>query len=102
VHGTDAYAEAVETTLAVAAAGATLIEASDHLELVVEPGLSVLVFRRVGWTPEQYAAWSDRELAAGRSFVVPTSWEGETVLRLCIVNPRTSVDDLRLIVDSLR
>ena len=30
--------------------------------------------------------------ADGTAFVVPTSWAGETVLRICIVNPRTTVD----------
>jgi len=40
-------------------------------------------------------------LAAGTAFVVPTAWAGETVLRLCIVNPRTTIDDVRLILDSL-
>ena len=54
-YGTDAYTEAVETTLAVAHAGAALIRASDHCELVVEPELSVVVFRRVGWEPDRYA-----------------------------------------------
>jgi hypothetical protein len=33
--------------------------------------------------------------------VVPTSWAGETVLRICIVNPRTSIADIQLLVDSL-
>jgi hypothetical protein len=33
--------------------------------------------------------------------VVPTAWAGETVLRLCIVNPRTTIDDIQLILDSL-
>lgn len=101
-HGTAAYEEAVETTLAVSAGGADLVRHAEHLELVLEPALSVLVFRRLGWGPEEYAAWSERELRAGRSFVVPTSWQGETVLRVCIVNPRTTVDDLRVVVDSLR
>ena len=50
---------------------------------------------------EQYQAWSDRLLADGTAFVVPTSWAGETVLRICIVNPRTTVDDIELLVDSL-
>ena len=40
-------------------------------------------------------------LADGEAFVVPTTWKGETVLRLCLVNPRTTLDDLRLIFDSL-
>jgi glutamate/tyrosine decarboxylase-like PLP-dependent enzyme len=100
-HGTDAYRDAVEVTLETARAAARLIADAAHLELIMEPELSVLLFRRVGWTPDQYQAWSDRLLAAGTAFVVPTSWAGETVLRLCIVNPRTTVDDIALIVGSL-
>ena len=49
VHGTDAFAEAVETTLALTRAAAEEIARRDELELVVEPELSVLVFRRRGW-----------------------------------------------------
>ena len=67
----------------------------------MEPELSIVLFRRVGWSAAQYQAWSDAELAAGRSFVVPTSWNGEVVLRICIVNPVTTVDDIALILDSL-
>lgn len=101
-YGTDAYRDAVETTLAVAHRGADLVRASGHLELVVEPELSIVVFRRVGWTAEQYHAWSDDQLATQRSFVVPTSWRGETVLRCCVVNPLTTVEDLAEIFESLR
>jgi L-2,4-diaminobutyrate decarboxylase len=100
-YGTDAYRDAIETTLDVARRAAELIEASAHLELLMAPELSVLLFRRLGWTPGRYQLWSDEILAAGEAFVVPSSWNGETVLRLCIVNPRTSVDDIALIVDSL-
>ncbi|MEZ5295051.1 MAG: pyridoxal-dependent decarboxylase [Ilumatobacteraceae bacterium] len=101
-HGTHAYRDAVETTLTVAHEGAELVRASDHCELVVEPELSIVMFRRRGWTAEQYHAWSDAQLAAEESFVVPTSWHGETVLRLCLVNPLTTVDDIAAIIDSLR
>jgi glutamate/tyrosine decarboxylase-like PLP-dependent enzyme len=100
-HGTDAYRDAVETTLTVAHAGADLIRAGEHCELVIEPELSVVVFRRIGWTPEQYRAWSDELLASQHAFVVPTSWRGETVLRYCVVNPLTTVDDIASIIDSL-
>lgn len=100
-HGTDAYRDAMEQTLAVARAGAALIDAAAHLELIMPPELSVVLFRRVGWNAAQYQAWSDRLLDDGIAFVVPTSWQGETVLRICVVNPRTTVDDLALLVDSL-
>jgi glutamate/tyrosine decarboxylase-like PLP-dependent enzyme len=100
-YGTDAYRDAIETTLEVAHAGADLIRGSAHCELVVEPELSVVVFRRLGWTPEQYFEWSDRQLAEQRAFVVPSAWNGETVLRYCVVNPSTTVDDLASIIESL-
>ena len=100
-HGTDAYRDAVETTLQVAHAGAELIRASDHCELVVEPELSIVVFRRIGWTHDRYHAWSRQQLADQESFVVPTAWDGETVLRYCVVNPLTTVDDIATILESL-
>ncbi len=95
VHGTDAYRDAVDTTIATTDDAAALIRGLDHLELVVEPELSVIVFRRTGWTRQQYAAWSAQLLADQTGFVVPTSWRGETVLRICITNPRTTLDDVR-------
>jgi L-2,4-diaminobutyrate decarboxylase len=101
VHGTDAYRDAVEVTLDVTRVAATLIDAAEHLELVMEPDLSIVLFRRTGWSAADYQNWSDRELAAGRAFVTPTAWHGETLLRICIVNPRTTVDDIGSIIDSL-
>ncbi len=101
-YGTDAYSTAVETTLETARSAARLVDACAETELLIEPELSVVLFRRVGWTPSQYQAWSDAELAAGRSFVVPTTWRGEVVLRFCIVNPGTTTDDIRAILATLR
>jgi glutamate/tyrosine decarboxylase-like PLP-dependent enzyme len=100
-YGTDAYTEAVEATLATTRAAARLIDDCDATELLMEPELSILLFRRVGWSTEQYQAWSDAELASGRSFVVPTTWQGEVVLRICIVNPRTTEDDIGAILATL-
>jgi glutamate/tyrosine decarboxylase-like PLP-dependent enzyme len=102
MHGTDAYRDAMEATLDVTRKGAELIRKSEHLELVLEPELSVLVFRRSGWSPAQYQSWSDRILSKGIAFVVPSSWQGETVLRLCIVNPRTTVAGLDSVISSLQ
>ncbi|MDO8389661.1 MAG: aminotransferase class V-fold PLP-dependent enzyme [Actinomycetota bacterium] len=101
MYGTAAYSDAVETTLTVAHEGARLIEAAPHLELVMQPELSVVLFRRVGWTPQQYQGWSDRLLAEQTAFVVPTAWAGETVLRYCVVNPRTTLADIQLLIDTL-
>jgi L-2,4-diaminobutyrate decarboxylase len=100
-YGTDAYTEAIEVTLTIARTAARLVDGCAVTELLMEPELSVVLFRRVGWTPAQYRSWSDGELAAGRSFVVPTTWRDETVLRFCIVNPSTTADDIRGILSTL-
>ena len=102
VHGTRAYAEAVEISLQVTRDCAREIENRDYLELLLEPQLSILVFKRRGWTAEQYQRWSNEQLEAGKSFVTPTSHEGQPILRFCIVNPRTTIDDLVMILESLR
>ena len=57
--------------------------------------------RSLGWSRQDCYAWSDRLLDEGLAFVVPTSWQGETVLRFCFVNPRTTVDDVAAILASL-
>lgn len=101
-HGTDAYTAAVERTLTVTDQAAERIRRAPHVELILEPELSILVFRRVGWTHDQYESWSARVLAEGITFTVPTSWNGETCLRLCIVNPETTVKDIDLVLETLK
>ena len=71
------------------------------LELVFEPELSVVLLRRPGWERADYDAWADRQLADGRAFVRATSWQGEPVMRLCFVNPRTTVEMVRPLLDSM-
>ena len=71
------------------------------LELVTEPMLSVVAFRRLGWGEEEYYGWSKRLLEAGQAFVVPTTHHGEVVLRIAVVNPRSSEADIDLVLDSL-
>jgi len=102
VHGTDAYREAIEQTLAVTRAGAELIRARDHVRLLVEPELSVLVFERAGWTTGDYARWSSRILDEQMGFVTATRHAGRVCTRFCVVNPLTTVDDLALLLDSMR
>jgi L-2,4-diaminobutyrate decarboxylase len=93
-HGSDAYRDAIESTLAVAREGAQEIRSRSFLELLAEPDLSVLIFRRTGWGAEDYEAWSARLLAEGYAFVTPSRHRGEPCTRFAIVNPRTTVSDL--------
>ena len=100
-NGTDAYVDAVECCLAVAGYAAKQIETISHLELATETHLSVVLFRRHGWSSEQYALWSAQTQASGLALVTPTTFEGEPVLRFCFVNPLTSTHDVDLVLKSL-
>ncbi len=100
-HGTRAYSEAIERTLAVARAAADDVRARDYLELVREPDLSVLAFRRLGWAPSDYYDWSNRLMRANFALVLPTVHDGETVTRFAIVNPRTTEADISAILDTM-
>ena len=99
-HGTRAYTAAVERTLEVARFAAAEIRRRGYLALLHDPQLTVLVFRRLGWTAADYQAWSARLLAGGLAFVVPTVHDGETVARIAVVNPRTTETDIAAILDT--
>ena len=101
VHGTDAYAAAVERTLALTAEAAEEIRGRDELELVAEPELSVLAFRRRGWEPADYDAWAAGLRVSRTAFVLPTTHEGETVARIALVNPRTTLADVQIVLDAM-
>ncbi|MCF2531524.1 pyridoxal phosphate-dependent decarboxylase family protein [Yinghuangia soli] len=101
VHGVKAYTDAVETALTLARETAEVIRTTPHLELIRDPELSAVVFRRTGWTAEDYTAWSDRLLAGQVGFVTPTGWEGETVARFAFLHPHTTMDMVHEILDTM-
>lgn len=101
VNGTDAYRDAIEASLTVARAAAESIRSAGHVELLNDPQLGVLVFRRLGWNVADYRRWSDDQLNSGQSFVMPTTWGDESVLRICIVNPLTTTDHIDEVIASL-
>jgi L-2,4-diaminobutyrate decarboxylase len=101
VNGWRPYATAIERCISVAREAAGMIEASPDLELYCEPELSVVVFRRLGWGPVDYQTWSEKALNAGLTMTAPTSWDGETLLRFCFINPTTGTDDVAEILASL-
>jgi L-2,4-diaminobutyrate decarboxylase len=100
-NGSAKYTAAVERTLTITRHAASEIKKRRYVELLRAPDLSVVVFRRIGWTPQQYQVWSDRLLAANFAFVVPTTHEGETVTRFAVVNPRTTKSDINAILDTM-
>ncbi|HXQ91245.1 MAG TPA: pyridoxal-dependent decarboxylase [Acidimicrobiales bacterium] len=101
VHGAGAYRDAVETVLRTAWQSAELIRRTPHLELVREPELSIVLFRRQGWVASDYQAWSASLLARQIGFVTPTTWEGGPVARLAFLHPGTTLAMIEEIVATM-
>ena len=101
VHGTDAYRDAIDTAMDLAAEAAGLIAARPYLEVLREPELSVVLFRRPGWSAADYHDWSRRLLADQVGFVTPTVWLGETVARFCFLHPGTTREMIAEILDTM-
>ena len=100
-YGTVAYATAMDTTLGTARAFADAVDAHPAFDLVLDPELSIVLFRRRGWTPEEYHAWSKQRAKDGVALVVPTKWHGETCMRVCVVNPRTDLAEMVALLDDM-
>jgi glutamate/tyrosine decarboxylase-like PLP-dependent enzyme len=100
-HGVAAYREGVRKNISLARQIADEIKRRPDLELVREPELSVVVFTKHGWNLAKYDAWSAKLLARGEAFVVPSSHLGKPNARFAIVNPRTDLNALIAILDSM-
>lgn len=104
-HGIDRYKEAVERGIELAQIAGKMIEAHPNLELVREPALSCVLYRRIGWQPEDYTHWTYENHRKGFALVTPTKWKNgntfETVSRFCFINPDTTETDIELILDTM-
>jgi len=100
-YGTRKYHEAIDRTIEISRWTAEEIDRREYLEMAVEPELSVVVFRRKGWTSEDYDQWCALALRDEVGFVLPTTFRGEKLLRFCFVNPLTDEDDVRAILDTM-
>jgi aromatic-L-amino-acid/L-tryptophan decarboxylase len=102
VYGVRAYTEAIETAIRLAREAAAEISSRGYLELVREPSLGIVLFRRPGWAAADYTAWADRLLRDQVAFLPPSAWEGETVARFAFLHPHTSMDLVRQILDRMK
>ncbi|HSR83785.1 MAG TPA: pyridoxal-dependent decarboxylase [Streptosporangiaceae bacterium] len=101
VHGVRAYTEAIEAAIDLARRTAREIRRREYLELIRDPDLSVVLFRRRGWQAAEYSAWADKLLDDQVAFMPPTVWEGDTVGRFAFLHPHTSMDLVTEILDRM-
>ncbi len=99
VHGADRIRAAIERNLEEAELLASLLRADGRFELLMDPPLSVVCFRRAGVSdPDAHtAALADALARDGRLLIAPAVADGASWLRACLVNHRTSELDVRAI-----
>ena len=100
-YGVAAYESATQSAIDLAHRAAERVAATEGLELVRPASLSVVLFRRVGWSESQYLAWSEELLRSQVAFVTPTKWEGEMVARLAFLHPDTTDELVDQILSSM-
>ena len=103
-HGADAFRGAISHTIGLAQLLAELVAAHPRLELMVDaPQLSIVPFRFVptdaSIDPNALNMTLARALQSdGRVYVTSASIDGAACLRPCVVNFRTTGDDIRALV----
>jgi glutamate/tyrosine decarboxylase-like PLP-dependent enzyme len=95
VYGVDAYRDAIEVAVSLARQTAELIRAAPQLELIREPDLGVVLFRRLGWRADDYDGWAQQLHRDEIAFIPPSKWDGETVGRFAFLHPDTSMEVVR-------
>src|SRR5215471_6961771 len=109
--GLDRLSDAIESNLACARYLESMVQASDDFEMVAPVELSIFCFRHVptqlrNQSTQQVDAFNERLLVAlqqdGSSYVSNTMLGGRFALRGCVLNYRTTLRDMEILLDDLR
>jgi glutamate/tyrosine decarboxylase-like PLP-dependent enzyme len=105
MHGTDRYTKAIERGIELAKIAGKLITKDSKLRLIGKPSLSCVLFKRLGWSAEDYRNWTYKNHKDGFALIAPTKVrngaEFETAARFCFINPDTTEEDIRAILDTM-
>jgi aromatic-L-amino-acid decarboxylase len=109
--GLDSLAEAIESNLACARYLESMVRASDDFEMVAPVELSIFCFRHVPAQLRKESAqvidsFNERLLIAlqrdGSSYLSNATLNGRFALRGCVLNYRTTLRDIEILLDDLR
>ncbi len=109
--GVDALSEAIENNLACARHLESMVRASDDFEMAAPVELSIFCFRHMpaqlrNESPKTIDAFNERLLVAlqrdGSSYLSNATLGGRFALRGCVLNYRTTLHDIEILLDDLR
>ena len=89
-----AFADANERGIALAEYAQRIVESDPRLEVVTPAQLGIVTFAGVDATDADHRRAVAELNADGYAAASTTVLQGRTVLRLCIINPRTTTDDI--------
>jgi aromatic-L-amino-acid decarboxylase len=93
---------ALEDNVQLAQRLADMVVETSNLELVVKPQLSIVPFRRIperGSIDQHNSSIAKQMQLDGDAYVTSAIVDGKTVLRPCFTNFRTSLEDVRELLD---
>src|SRR5213082_4211420 len=109
--GLNQLSEAIENNLACARHFESMVRASNDFEMVAPIELSIFCFRHVSaqlrnGSPQAIDAFNERLLIAlqrdGSSYLSNATLGGRFALRGCVLNYRTTLRDMEILLDDLR
>ena len=109
--GLDSLSAVIESNLACARHLESMVQASDDFEMVAPVELSIFCFRHVpvqlrSQSSEAIDAFNERLLVAlqrdGSSYLSNATLGGRFALRGCVLNYRTTLRDMEILLDDLR
>jgi aromatic-L-amino-acid decarboxylase len=109
--GLDSLSQAIESNLACARYFESMVRDSDDFEMAAPVELSIFCFRHVpvhlkNKSPEAIDAFNERLLVAlqrdGSSYLSNATLGGRFALRGCVLNYRTTLRDMEILLDDLR
>jgi glutamate/tyrosine decarboxylase-like PLP-dependent enzyme len=109
--GLDTLSHAIESNLACARYLESMVRDSDDFEMAAPVELSIFCFRHVpvqlkNKSPEAIDAFNERLLVAlqrdGSSYLSNATLGGRFTLRGCVLNYRTTLRDMEILLDDLR
>ena len=109
--GLDALGKAIESNIACARHLQTMVQASNDFEMAAPVELSIFCFRHVpahlrNESPKAIDAFNERLLVGlqreGSSYLSNTTIDNRFALRGCVLNYRTTLRDMEILLDDLR
>jgi glutamate/tyrosine decarboxylase-like PLP-dependent enzyme len=93
-YGIDVLGQAIDRGIALAEYAQHVVEQDELFEIVTPAQLGIINFVAPSASAAAHSAAATRITESGYAAVSTTVLKGQTVLRLCIINPRTTTADL--------